>query len=215
MTKKRIVGLVFLGLALIFGFIALSTLKNDGGKNLPAPIVIFAVGLFLLATGSKKQAARKKEKREEAARRQEIEMMHFDGLHVCGLPLAQNTKCRLEYDQEWNLSVSGGGTVFKLAGEKINAIEVHSDVEIQKQYVSSAGGAVAGTLMFGALGGLIGGRVKEKNDITITYYLIISYRGENGPEYLSFETAEQQKAKLFAQRHYGVRANMPTKEIQL
>lgn len=72
---------------------------------------------------------------------------------------------------------------------------IKTDVEIQKQMVSSAGGAVAGGLMFGALGAIIGGRVKTKDIRTASHYLIITYTDNNSKlAYISFEVTNNLSA---------------------
>ena len=50
------------------------------------------------------------------------------------------------------------------------------------------GGAVAGGVIFGPLGAIIGGRAKNKKVKTVTQYLIITYTGENGElKYIGFD----------------------------
>ena len=51
---------------------------------------------------------------------------------------------------------------FKLLKEKITDVTMTNDIEIQKNNVSSIGGAVSGAILFGALGAIIGGRAKNK-----------------------------------------------------
>jgi len=71
-------------------------------------------------------------------------------------------------------------------------------VEIQKAIVSNAGGAVAGGMMFGALGALIGGREKEKTIRNVTIYLIITYQGNEKEEYIAFDvTYDYKRANEF------------------
>ena len=81
----------------------------------------------------------------------------------------------------------GGGNSFELNRSKITDISVKTDVEIQKQYVSSAGGAIAGGIVFGPLGAIVGGRVKEKKTREVAYYLIFTYRSGAEISYISFE----------------------------
>lgn len=83
--------------------------------------------------------------------------------------------------------ISGGGNNFVLQKDKISEISVMTDTEIQKQYVSSIGGAVAGGVVFGPLGAIVGGRAKEKKTKTKTYYLIFTYVSDNEVRYMSFE----------------------------
>ena len=120
--------------------------------------------------------------------------------HVNGLPIAENTLCQIYYTDD-NLFIDGSGQSFNLSNEKISAIEIKTDVEIQKQYVSSVAGGITGTLVFGPLGALIGGRVKEKKIKNTTRYLIITYTSDNEIKYLGFDITYTPKAleiiKLF------------------
>ena len=64
---------------------------------------------------------------------------------------------------------------------------VKTNVEIQKQYVSSVGGAVAGAVVFGPLGAMIGGRAKEKKSKEFHQYLIFTYESDGEVKYVGFE----------------------------
>ena len=65
---------------------------------------------------------------------------------------------------------------------------VKTDTEIQQQAVSSIGGAIAGGVMFGPLGAIIGGRAKNKKVKTVTKYLIITYINDNEEiKYIGFD----------------------------
>ncbi len=108
------------------------------------------------------------------------------GKHQAGLPLSQDTSCEITVENDC-FKISGGGNVFELKKNKITDIAVKTDAEIQKQYVSSIGGAVAGGMVFGPLGAIVGGRAKEKKTTTITYYLIFTYRSKDEIDYASFE----------------------------
>ena len=120
--------------------------------------------------------------------------------HVNGLPIAENTLCQIYYTDD-NLFIDGSGQSFNLSNEKISAIEIKTDVEIQKQYVSSVAGGITGDIVFGPLGALIGGRVKEKKIKNTTRYLIITYTSDNEIKYLGFDITYTPKAleiiKLF------------------
>lgn len=120
--------------------------------------------------------------------------------HVNGLPIAENTLCQIYYTDD-NIFIDGSGQSFNLSNEKISAIEIKTDVEIQKQYVSSVAGGITGAIVFGPLGALIGGRVKEKKIKNTTRYLIITYTSDNEIKYLGFDITYTPKAleiiKLF------------------
>ena len=81
-----------------------------------------------------------------------------------------------------------GSIQFNLAKSKIVDIAITTDTDIQKQYVSSIGGAVGGAVLFGPLGAIIGGRAKQKTTRTISYYLIITYKNDTDElKYLGFD----------------------------
>ena len=97
--------------------------------------------------------------------------------HEIGLPIPQGMICLLKLFES-KIEIEANNTFFSLNIEKIKDVVIKTDIDIQKSYVSSAGGAVAGGLMFGSVGALIGGRVKQKTDKQINYILIITYEKE-------------------------------------
>lgn len=107
---------------------------------------------------------------------------------VSGLNLPENSKCLLTLEGDMFL-FSVNGIDFSLNSNQITDISIKTTKDIEKQYVSSAGGAIAGGLIFGALGAVIGGRTKTKKNITIKDYLIFTYYGnDNNINYLVFDT---------------------------
>lgn len=106
--------------------------------------------------------------------------------HAVGLSLPENTNCHV-YLCDDRVVIEGNGITFNLLRNKITDISMKTDKEIQKAYVSSAGGAVGGALLFGPLGALIGGRVKEKKNVKTTTYLIFTYEKEGHPDYIAFD----------------------------
>ncbi len=107
--------------------------------------------------------------------------------HVNGLPIAENMLCEV-FSYPDRLEFKAGTTEFKLSKDKITDICIKTDTEIQKQLVSSVGGAVAGAMLFGTLGAIIGGRAKTKKVKTSTDYLIITYRSDEELKYIGFDT---------------------------
>lgn len=106
--------------------------------------------------------------------------------HISGLQLAENTSCRL-FIHDDKILIEGQGIKFNLYKEKILDVCIKTETEIQKQYVSSIGGAIAGGVMFGTLGAIIGGRVKEKKSKGTTKYLIYTYKKDDTIDYISFD----------------------------
>lgn len=122
------------------------------------------------------------------------EKQNFDGItiytafhHVNGLPIAENTLCEV-FSYPDRIEFKAGTTNIKLLREKITDMCIKTDVDIQNQAVSSVGGAVAGAMVFGALGAVIGGRAKTKKVKTVTNYLIITYNSDNELKYIGFDT---------------------------
>ena len=121
------------------------------------------------------------------------EKKNFEGItiytafhHVNGLPIPENVLCEV-FSYPDRIDFKSGTTEIKLPKEKITDISIKTDTEIQQQLVSSAGGAIAGAMLFGSLGAIIGGRIKTKKVKTTTNYLIITYKSENELKYIGFD----------------------------
>ena len=146
------------------------------------------------------KAAERKEKAKEI---KDLRYRTLLGKHQAGLPLPQDSHCTILMEDSC-FKITGGGNEFRLDKGKITEMCVKTDVEIQRQYVSSSGGAVAGAMVFGALGAIVGGRAKEKTNRTYTYYLIFTYRSNDEINYVSFEIGQA----------YLSKANMWCREIR-
>lgn len=118
-----------------------------------------------------------------------------DARHQAGLPLAQDAVCTIFYDMDC-FRITGGGNTFELPHAKLTDISVKTDTEIQRQYVSSVGGAIAGDMVFGPLGAIVGGRAKQKKTTESTYYLIFTYNSNNQICYASFQIPGYQLGKI-------------------
>lgn len=127
-----------------------------------------------------------KEKQQERVEQAQDEDLTLKAKHVCGLPIAENAVCEINYLKD-SIRITQAGNVFNLDLNKVTDISTTTDVEIQKHYVSSVGGAVGGAVMFGALGAMIGGRATEKESKIKTHYLVITYKNDDDINYISFE----------------------------
>ena len=117
-------------------------------------------------------------------------MNHVKTNHLKGLPIAEGAACNIRTYQNHIVFVSGM-THIRLERKKITDMRVKTETELQKQYVSSAGGALGGALLFGALGAMVGGRTKQKTISETTYYMIISYNNSDGePAFLYFQITD-------------------------
>lgn len=149
------------------------------------PPLIFILIIILCILGIIK-SNKKRKARKEAIRQSGI-MTYLAFNHVNGLPIAENLLCEIRSYQD-RIEFKAGTTNIKLPREKITDMCIKTDQDIQKQAVSSIGGAIAGGMVFGPLGAIIGGRSKNKKVKTVTQYLIITYTGEQGElKYIGFD----------------------------
>lgn len=149
-----------------------------------ALLILVILSPFAVLVSSKKKLKKKRKERQEFLKNNNaIDCAVLN--HAAGLPIAENVPCSLILRAD-SLEISGNGIKFNLSKTKITNVSVKTEEEIQNQYVSSTGGALAGGLMFGAVGAAIGGRAKKKETKTITLYLIITYKKDSGIDYLMF-----------------------------
>ena len=150
-------------------------------------IVFFCFKMFKMTS-----QAKKKQKSELSMKREETGATHIVSFkHMTGLPVSEGALCRLMLCPD-KIIIESGGATFNLDKAKITDACVKTDVEIQKQYVSSAGGAVAGAVLFGPLGAIVGGRTKKKENKTVSSYFIYTYTKNGSVEYISFDVTHQQ-----------------------
>lgn len=164
--------------------------KSTIGEMLPYLIVIgvlilicvFCFRMIIVTTKQRKQI-----KQGKQARKNQGLSVYTAFHHVNGLPIAENLLCEV-FSYPDRIEFKIGSTNIKLVREKITDMCLKLDTEIVNQAVSSIGGAIAGGVMFGTLGAIIGGRVKNKKIKTTTQYLIITYTGEQGElKYIGFD----------------------------
>ena len=148
----------------------------------------FIAIIIFLAT-QKSSKAKKQAKQARITLMNEKQAVAFGSFkHTAGLPVAEDVFCNLYYCAD-KIEIQVSGAQFNLDFEKITDISLKTSVDIQKQLVSSAAGAVGGAMLFGAVGALIGGRVKEKQIRDVRTYLIFSYYKENTVDYIAFDVS--------------------------
>lgn len=101
-----------------------------------------------------------------------------------GLP--QGSICKARYNRE-RIIFSASGQEFTLDASKMIDVSVMTPKEIQTQYVSSIGGAVAGALLLGPLGAIIGGSASKKKITNKKKYLIFTYISGDETKYIVFD----------------------------
>lgn len=145
-------------------------------------MLVFSLKMFIITSRAKKIGKQTKQKRINELN----SLYEVNFFHEIGLTLPERTHCQL-YLCDDRIVIEGNGITFNLANSKIIDISLKTDREIEKAYVSSSGGAVGGALLFGPVGALIGGRVKEKKNTKIITYLIITYEKDDSPDYIAFD----------------------------
>jgi hypothetical protein len=134
--------------------------------------------------------------------------------HMAGLPFAEGTEVFV-YRCPNKLVFERNQDTVELSIDKVRDIFIKTDVEIQKSYSSSVGGAVGGYVIFGPLGAMIGGRSKEKKSTIEEKYLIFAYMNkENEQDYISFEVTKEPNANLFNTNYYNL-GNIERRKIEL
>ncbi|MNB80546.1 hypothetical protein D3C75_273110 [compost metagenome] len=99
--------------------------------------------------------------------------------HVEGLPLAEGTMCIVVLESD-KLIITGGGAEYTMEISQLRAIEAKTDVEIAHIVKSSAAKGVAGGLLFGPIGLVVGSRATSKEKRTVTVYAIVNYINSDG-----------------------------------
>lgn len=132
--------------------------------------------------------ARIKEKNNLKQMKKEGMTYHISAYLTDGLPLPENTICQI-YSFPDRYEIHGSGTIFNLDKDKVCDVTMKTDVDIERDYVSSAGGAISGAMKYGPLGARIDGRIREIKHKTVTTYLIITYSNDDIIEYIGFDVS--------------------------
>lgn len=197
-----LVGAIIAGLFLIVSIAQANELAPSGDVFAVLGIIYGALMVFFSVKYSKYRKKRKAQRVEKAAQdyaRRVVEDNLPTGYseimgvkHMDGLPWGEQAACSVYLYPDKYVFWRNKNT-YTLAMDKITDVCIKTDVEIQKAYVSSVGGAVGGAMLFGTLGAMIGGRVKEKTDTTISQFLIFTYNKDGETKYISFEIPSHNK----------------------
>lgn len=169
-------------------------------------IIIIAVSYVLYSllspTEQEKRRIKKETKEKETEKRlyyskqyQEISSS-LSWVHLYGLPVSELAVCDV-----WeckNCLVFYCGHPYVLNYSKIINAEYMSQTEVTKHYYDDATGAIAGGLMFGPIGALIGGGTEVDEETKYRYFVRITYKSENGTNDVLFNVTDAQySAKNF------------------
>ena len=195
--KKKILGFVMIGIAAMM--FAIEVPKGNTEPIAPS-IMFIIIGIFLITKKWKTKEQKIQDKKEKQLAEERMQKILY-GTHFVGLPLGEGVNAAIAFEDD-SMSIKCSGGNFSLLYSKVLSMEVKTDVEIQKTYVSSVGGAVGGAVLFGPIGAMIGGRAKEKKTKVVEYYLIITYEKDDNIEYMSFKilNTDCSKAKTNIQR---------------
>lgn len=110
--------------------------------------------------------------------------------HISGLPIASgaNVKC-CWYDDK--IVFYANGSNFNLPIENLIDVSEKTNATTQTEYVTSNKKAVAGAVLFGTPGAIIGSQPKKKTNTYFTSYINFTYKSKDGEsiKYITFNTA--------------------------
>ena len=98
--------------------------------------------------------------------------------HIAGLQVSDFMPCTIDVTTE-TYKFKVNNIDFSLPRNKVTDVCIKAKTEVQKQYVSSFGGAAMGGALFGLAGAAYGGRAKQKSIRNISNFLVITYLGES------------------------------------
>lgn len=130
---------------------------------------------------------------------------------VAGLNLPQGVLCDVScFSTE--ISISVNRQEFVLSANKLIDVSIMTNTEIQKQYVSSVGGAVAGAILLGPIGAVLGGSASKKSIKTNTKYLIFTYEDGSDQKYIAFDATDKiSSAKKIESKFWYLKNNESVK----
>lgn len=163
-------------LGILFALVGIFFLAFSGGDSIINSLGLICMGLCLAMVLSlilrKKRANAEKELTDKGI------VIRANLQHIAGLQVSDFLPCLIEITTDlYKFNVSNIN--FTLPRSKVTDVCIKTKTEVQKQYVSSFGGAAMGGALFGLAGAAYGGRAKAKNIRNITNFLVITYLGES------------------------------------
>ena len=133
---------------------------------------------------------------------------------IGGLDLPQNVMCKLTCLRS-RIIMQANGQEFNLQTDKLIDVSIMTNTEIQKQYVSSAGGAVAGAMLLGPIGAILGGSASKRSIKTNTKYLIFTYLADVQTKYILFDVTKKTPQAKRLVKQFSYLKNKDTVKIDL
>ena len=129
--------------------------------------------------------------------KKQIEQEHKEGIlisavftHLNGLPIANgtNVKCCWYNDK---IVFYANGSSYNLPIENLVDVSAKTNATTQTEYVTSKKKAVAGALLFGTPGAIIGSQPKKKTNTYFTSYIVFTYKSKDrqSVKYVEFDAS--------------------------
>ena len=133
-------------------------------------------------------------------------------VHIEGLPIRSGARCTVLTTTQ-RIAIKAQGATFIIDKSQILDISIQKDVEQLHQRVSSIGGAIAGGVLFGTIGAVVGGRAKVKKIKVKRKVFVITYNKDASIQYVAFQYAP--KAIDLVKEFKANNKNTPSKTINL
>lgn len=187
-AKRNIAVICWLLAGVFIACILTGQINGSPSEAMIPTLVLVAAGVFFYTWGAKPKDKSRKAQGGSGG------VSDLYGKHAGGLPLAPGADCGITC-VNGRLAIKGGGNTINLSLDKVTDVSIQSEAEIRKQYVSSVGGAVAGAVLFGPVGAVIGGRAKQKQTRTVTSYLVITYLKDDQVSVIFFQIFDFLRAR--------------------
>lgn len=129
--------------------------------------------------------------------------------------LPQGSICKAKYNRN-RIVFSASGQEFTLESSKMIDVSIMNPTEIQKQYVSSIGGALAGAVLLGPLGAILGGSASQKTLRNKRKYLIFTYLAcDEETKYIVFDVTTNPAVGSRIKSTYRFLKKNETRKIEL
>ncbi len=187
----------FMGVA---GLLTIITGQSSDSLAAVIGISVFFLAIAALCLVPRKEKPGEVSWVEQKKAQSELRKKQVSGTHMAGLSIAEGISTIITFaDNE--ITMDANSTQFSVTYDKVSDVQVMTNVDIQKQYVSSIGGAVGGAVLFGPLGAMVGGRAKQKKIRTIENYLVITYWKDDTLDYISFKLFERSNADRLIEKN--------------
>lgn len=109
--------------------------------------------------------------------------------HICGLPVIKGAMCQVGINNQ-EFVFQKEDKLITLPLNRVIDVGVKNKEEIRSYYVSNAGTAIAGGMMFGEIGALLGGQPEKVTETIRSQFFIIIYHDGNSVSTLMFDALQ-------------------------